>query len=78
MEALNIDFEPIGRRGACGKGQSLLDCARQLGVSIVSICGGQGEPSQSQPHLSEKSFRPSNYGTAGVWPARSIQPVIAR
>jgi uncharacterized 2Fe-2S/4Fe-4S cluster protein (DUF4445 family) len=43
MEALNIDFEPIGRRGGCSKGQSLLDCARQLGVSIVSICGGQGK-----------------------------------
>jgi len=38
----NIDFEPVGRRGACASDQSLLDCARQLSVDIVSICGGIG------------------------------------
>lgn len=38
-----IDFEPIGRRGPCPDGSSLLDCARQLGVGLVSICGGQGK-----------------------------------
>ena len=37
-----IDFEPIGRRGECTSDQSLLDCARQLNVDIVSICGGIG------------------------------------
>ncbi len=37
-----IDFEPIGRRGACQPDQSLLDCARQLNVDLVSICGGVG------------------------------------
>lgn len=37
-----IDFEPVGRRGECPPGQSLLDCARQLGVEIVSFCGGVG------------------------------------
>ena len=37
-----IDFEPIGRRGECPSDQSLLDCARQLSVDIVSICGGIG------------------------------------
>lgn len=38
----NIDFEPIGRRGRFSKEQSLLDCARQLSVDLVSICGGIG------------------------------------
>lgn len=38
----NIDFEPTGRRGECTSDQSLLDCARQLNVDIVSICGGIG------------------------------------
>ena len=38
-----IDFEPIGRRGECDSGQSIIECARQLGISIVSICGGQGK-----------------------------------
>jgi len=37
-----IDFEPIGRRGEFSGEQSLLECARQLSVDIVSICGGIG------------------------------------
>jgi uncharacterized 2Fe-2S/4Fe-4S cluster protein (DUF4445 family) len=39
----NIDFEPVGRRGQFSKEQSLLDCARQLSVDLVSICGGIGD-----------------------------------
>jgi uncharacterized 2Fe-2S/4Fe-4S cluster protein (DUF4445 family) len=42
MALFTIDFEPIGRRGECPSDQSLLDCARQLSVDIVSICGGIG------------------------------------
>lgn len=38
----SVDFEPVGRRGACASDQSLLDCARQLSVDLVSICGGIG------------------------------------
>ncbi len=38
----NIDFQPVGRRGACASDQSLLDCARELSVDLVSICGGIG------------------------------------
>jgi uncharacterized 2Fe-2S/4Fe-4S cluster protein (DUF4445 family) len=39
----NIDFEPVGRRGRFGSEQSLLDCARELSVDLVSICGGIGD-----------------------------------
>ncbi len=39
---IHIDFEPIGRRGEFPSAQSLLDCARQLGVGLVSLCGGAG------------------------------------
>ena len=42
MTAFTIDFEPVGRRGKCQKNESLLACARQLGVGISSICGGKG------------------------------------
>jgi len=42
MASYQIDFEPLGRRGACPEGQSLLECARQYGVVIISICGGTG------------------------------------
>jgi uncharacterized 2Fe-2S/4Fe-4S cluster protein (DUF4445 family) len=37
-----VDFEPVGRRGVCARDQSFLDCARQLSVDLVSICGGIG------------------------------------
>lgn len=42
MTAYTIDFEPIGRRGECQRNESLLACARRLGVGISSICGGKG------------------------------------
>ncbi len=37
-----IEFEPVGRRGNYTAGQSLLEIARQLGVDLVNICGGEG------------------------------------
>ncbi|MBI2860709.1 MAG: DUF4445 domain-containing protein [Chloroflexi bacterium] len=37
-----IDFEPVGRRGHCPSGRSLLDCSRQLGVELINVCGGRG------------------------------------
>ena len=42
MTAFTIDFEPVGLRGECGKQESLLDCARRLGVGISNVCGGKG------------------------------------
>ncbi|MBI2918440.1 MAG: DUF4445 domain-containing protein [Chloroflexi bacterium] len=42
MATHNIDFEPVGRRGQCQDDESLLACARRLGVSISSVCGGRG------------------------------------
>ena len=42
MTLYRVDFEPVGRRGQCPAGQSLLDCARQLGVDLASLCGGKG------------------------------------
>jgi len=38
----NVEFEPVGRRGRCPEGNSLLECARLLKVDLVSICGGIG------------------------------------
>ncbi|MCB2210039.1 DUF4445 domain-containing protein [bacterium] len=37
-----VDFQPIGLRGEFSDQDSLLDCARSLGVDLVSICGGAG------------------------------------
>jgi len=38
----SIDFEPVGRRGKCPRDESLLECARLLGVGLASLCGGIG------------------------------------
>jgi uncharacterized 2Fe-2S/4Fe-4S cluster protein (DUF4445 family) len=40
---LKIDFEPVGLRGLCQPGMSLLECARHLGVDLVNLCGGAGK-----------------------------------
>jgi len=37
-----IDFEPVGRRVEGREGQNLLEIARDAGVGIASLCGGQG------------------------------------
>jgi uncharacterized 2Fe-2S/4Fe-4S cluster protein (DUF4445 family) len=42
MTVCTIDFEPVGRRGKCRSNESLLTCARRLGVGISSVCGGKG------------------------------------
>jgi len=42
IDALTIDFEPVGRRGECQRNESLLACAGRLGVGISSVCGGRG------------------------------------
>ena len=40
--SLFVDFQPVGLRGEFSKEDSLLECARQLGVDLVSLCGGGG------------------------------------
>jgi uncharacterized 2Fe-2S/4Fe-4S cluster protein (DUF4445 family) len=42
MTVYNVHFEPIGRRGECRAGDSLLACARKLGVDLISLCSGKG------------------------------------
>ncbi len=37
-----IDFEPIGWKGKCRDSESILTCARELGLGISGVCGGRG------------------------------------
>ncbi|HNS51000.1 MAG TPA: ASKHA domain-containing protein [Anaerolineae bacterium] len=37
-----IDFEPVGRRGDCPDGSTILDGARLLRVGLANLCGGKG------------------------------------
>lgn len=39
----HIEFQPIGRRGSCPAGETLLECARRLGVELATLCGGTGK-----------------------------------
>jgi uncharacterized 2Fe-2S/4Fe-4S cluster protein (DUF4445 family) len=40
---VNIDFQPMGRRGEFIGGESLLEFSRKIGVGIANICGGKGK-----------------------------------
>lgn len=46
-----IDFEPIGRRGPCPEGGTLLDAARTFGVDLTSVCGGVGTCSRCKVQI---------------------------
>ena len=37
-----IDFEPIGKRVDVAPGTDLLDAARQAGIDLAAVCGGEG------------------------------------
>jgi uncharacterized 2Fe-2S/4Fe-4S cluster protein (DUF4445 family) len=39
----HVDFEPVGRRGTVSTDRTLLDAARDLGVELLAICGGEGD-----------------------------------
>lgn len=41
-QTCRIDFEPIGKRVDVPPGTSLMDAARQAGISLTSTCGGEG------------------------------------
>ena len=42
MTTFQVDFQPIGRRGPCRPDESFLELARELGVDLISLCGGHG------------------------------------
>lgn len=61
MVKFQIDFEPLGRRGQCSGRTSLLDCACQLGVELVSVCGGKGTCGRCKVQvLSGKTTEPTS------------------
>ncbi len=51
-----VAFMPSGRRGQFPVGTPLLDCARQLGVDIDSVCGGRGICGRCQVVIAEGEF----------------------
>ena len=53
MSTYTVVFEPIGRKGECSDEESLLDCARDLGIGISSICAGRGTCGTCRVQLTE-------------------------
>ena len=51
-----VAFMPSGRRGRFPVVTPLLDCARQLGVDIDSVCGGRGICGRCQVVVAEGEF----------------------
>lgn len=41
-DTVHVEFEPVGRRGSCPAGSSLLEAAQALGVDLTALCGGMG------------------------------------
>ena len=69
----NIDFEPVGRRGGCPDDQTLLDCARQLSVDIVSICGGVGACGRCRVQIVAGEVSPLTFDEEAELTAREMQ-----
>lgn len=42
MSGYRVEFQPLDRGGTCAPEHSLIEVARELGVDLVSICGGHG------------------------------------
>jgi uncharacterized 2Fe-2S/4Fe-4S cluster protein (DUF4445 family) len=61
----HVDFEPVGRRGECPDGSTLLDCARQLGVGLANLCGGAGSCGRCVVQVLEGSVSPPQTAEAG-------------
>ncbi|MCX5994317.1 MAG: ASKHA domain-containing protein [Chloroflexi bacterium] len=43
MKSHTIKFMPSGREAICKAGHTLLDCARDNGIAVSSVCGGKGK-----------------------------------
>jgi uncharacterized 2Fe-2S/4Fe-4S cluster protein (DUF4445 family) len=67
-----IDFEPVGRRGACPEGGTLLDAARSLGVDLASICGGNGSCGRCRVQLVAGKLTPVALGEEGELSAAEL------
>ena len=60
-----IDFEPVGRRGPCPEGGSLLEAARELGVELINLCGGTGTCGRCKIQILEGQISPRTEIEAG-------------
>jgi uncharacterized 2Fe-2S/4Fe-4S cluster protein (DUF4445 family) len=67
-----IDFQPVGRRGPCPEGGTLLDAARALGVDLVNICGGNGSCIRCRVQIAAGVVTPVTLREADRLPAAEL------
>jgi uncharacterized 2Fe-2S/4Fe-4S cluster protein (DUF4445 family) len=51
-----IELQPVGRRGSCHAGETLLACAHRLGVELAGLCGGLGKCRSCKIRVMEGRF----------------------
>jgi uncharacterized 2Fe-2S/4Fe-4S cluster protein (DUF4445 family) len=47
-DTVQLEFQPIGKRVRVPAGTSILEAARQAGIDLASVCGGEGNCGQCQ------------------------------
>ncbi|MGD9115574.1 MAG: ASKHA domain-containing protein [Dehalococcoidia bacterium] len=72
MKTYNIKFEPLGLSGRCRADQSLLACAQDAGIGIISLCGGKGNCQSCRVQIMEGGF---SEPTANEFKAYSRQEI---
>jgi len=73
VERAYLVFTPSGKRGRFPVGESILACARRLGVDMDSVCGGRGICGRCQVIVGEGHF--AKHGIASS--AASLEPLTA-
>lgn len=59
-----MEFEPLGRRGGCRRGETLLEAAQRNGVQLVSVCGGMGSCGSCRVRVLEGDVSPPTQSEA--------------
>ena len=57
-DTFHLEFQPIGKRVKVARGTSILEAARQAGIDLASVCGGEGNCGQCQIVLLEGQVTP--------------------
>lgn len=69
---LFVEFEPVGRRGPCPAGGTLLDHARHLGVDLANLCGGAGSCGRCIVQVLEGQVTPPSPDERDLLPAEKL------
>jgi len=70
---LQLEFQPLGRRGPSPPGQSLLETARQLEVDLISLCGGAGKCGRCKVQIIEGQTSAPNAAERKALAQRELQ-----